>query len=180
MRRTILIYGLISGAIGFILWFITQNLATSPEGKLDFDKGELFGYINIILALSLVFFGVRHYRDKELGGKINFGKAFWVGFLIALVAAFFYVAGWMIYYYTSDTAQQHLLQYADYMKEKWAASGMPAEEITRKTGELEKNMEMIKNPFFMALFTFFEPLPVGLIVSLISAFILKKKAVSGE
>jgi NADH:ubiquinone oxidoreductase subunit 6 (subunit J) len=120
------------------------------------------------------------FRSPPLPGqgtrrKNKFWQAFWVGFLIALVAAFFYVAGWMIYYYTSDTAQQHLLQYADFMKEKWAASGMPAEEITRKTGELEKNMEMIKNPFFMALFTFFEPLPVGLIVSLISAFILRRR-----
>jgi len=175
MRRTVLIYGLISGVFGLVLWFITQSLSTSPDGKIDFDKGELFGYINIILALSLVFFGVRHYRDKQLGGTINFGKAFGVGFLIALVAAFIYVAGWMIYYYTSETAQQHLLQYGDYMREKWVAAGMSTEEIAKKSAEFEKNMEMIKNPFFMALFTFFEPLPVGLIVSLISAFILKRK-----
>jgi len=183
MRRTVLLYGLLSGVVGFVLLLITQSLSTSPDGKLDFSKGELFGYINMILALSLVFFGARQYRDKNLGGNINFGKAFQVGILIALVAGLMYVAGWMIYYYTEPSAKQHLLQYTDYMKEKWVAAGMSAEELAKKTAELEKNMAMIKNPFILALFTFFEILPVGAIVSLISAFILKnggKKVVSSE
>jgi hypothetical protein len=180
MRKTVITYGLLSGAIVLILWFLGQRFMTSADGKIDFSKGELFGYAGMIISLTMVFFGVRHYRDKYVEGRINFGKAFWVGFQIALVAALIYMAGWMIYYNTSDNGQQHLAQYMDYMKQQWAESGMPAEEVASKTAAFEKNMAMMKNPIIMALMTIFEILPVGIIVALISALILKSRRVESR
>ena len=175
MRKTVITYGLLSGVVAFGLWYLTQFLMTSPDGKIDMDKGMIYGYATMILSLSMIFFGVRHFRDKYQGGLIKFGKAFWIGFQIALIAAIFYMVGWMIYYHTSDIAKQHMVQYGEHMKQEMAASGMPAEELAKKTAEFDKNMEMYKNPFFMAIMTIFEILPVGIIVSLISAFILKKR-----
>jgi len=175
MRKTVLIYGCLAGALVLALWFGSMRFWISPDGKMDMSKGEIWGYTNMIVSLSLVFFGVRHYRDKHLEGKINFGKALWVGFQIALVAAIIYMLGWMVYYNTNEFAHQFPVQYMEHMKKEWAESGMSAEDLARKTAAFEKNMEMYDNPFFMAIMTIFEILPVGLIVALISAFILKKK-----
>ena len=174
MRKTILTYGLLSGVVAFGLWYLTQFLMTSPDGTIDMSKGVIYGYATMILSLSMIFFGVRHYRDKYQGGNIRFGKAFWIGFQIAFIAAVLYMAGWMICYHTSDVAKQHMVQYGEHMKQELVESGLPAEELAKKTAQFEQNMEMYKNPFFMALMTIFEILPVGIIISLISAFILKK------
>jgi predicted Co/Zn/Cd cation transporter (cation efflux family) len=180
MRKTVLTYGLLSGVVAFGLWYFTQFLTISPDGKIDMDKALIYGYATMIISLSMIFFGVRHYRDRYQGGLIKFGKAFWIGFRIALIAAILYMIGWMIYYNTSEVAQQHMVQYGEHMKQEMMESGMSADDLAKKTAQFEKNMEMYKNPFFMALMTIFEILPVGIIVSLISAFILKKKVVSSE
>jgi len=175
MRRTVFKYGLLAGAILVVFFMATKGFWISVDGKIDMDKGWLFGYTNMILSLSMVFFGVRHYRDQHLEGKINFGKALWVGFLIALVASAVYVIGWMIYANVTGSAQDFMDQYQEYYKQKWVESGMQAEEIAKKTAEFQKNAELYKNPFVMAVFTLFEILPVGILVALISAFLLKKK-----
>lgn len=175
MRKTVLTYGLLAGLILVIFWFVTKGFWISPDGKMDMSKGEVFGYTNMILSLSMVFFGVRQYRDKYLEGKIEFRKALWMGFLIALIASLIYMTGWMIYYNTSDFLQQFPQQYMEYIKQHWAESGLSAEDIAKKTDEFQKNMGMYNNPFLMAFLTLFEILPIGFIVALISAFILKKK-----
>ena len=175
MRRTVIKYGLLAGAILVAFFMTTKGLWISADGKIDMAKGEIFGYTNMILSLSMIFFGVRHYRNNYLEGKIKFGKAFWVGFLIAMVASAIYVIGWMIYANVTGSAQDFMDQYLEYYKLKWVESGMQAEEIANKTAEFQKNAELYQNPFVMALFTLIEILPVGLLVALISAFLLKKK-----
>ena len=129
----------------------------------------------MIISLSMIFFGIRQYRERHLGGKISFGKAFKVGFLIALVASVIYVIGWMIYYNTSEVAQNFPAQYLEHMKEKWAEAGMSTEQINTKAEGFARNMELYKNPVIMAGMTLMEILPVGLIITLISALILKRK-----
>ena len=175
MRRTVLKYGLLAGLILVVFFLTTKGFWMSPDGKMDMNKGYIFGYVNMILSLSMVFFGVLHYRNTYLEGKINFGKALWVGFLIALVASAIYVIGWMTYANVTGSAQDFMIQYQEHMKQEWVESGMQAEEMAKKTEEFQKFMEMYKNPFFMALMTLFEILPVGILVALISAFLLKKK-----
>ena len=175
MQRTILIFGLISGLIIVILGYATRPIWMDAGGKMDMSTGELLGYINMIIALSMIFFGVRQFRDRHLGGKITFGKAFKVGFLISLVASAIYVLGWMIYYNTSEVAQSFPAQYIEHMKEQWLASGLTPEQISEKAAGYEKNFALYENPIIMAGMTLMEILPVGLLISLISAFILKRK-----
>ena len=158
-----------------MLWHATRPFWMDANGQMDMSKGEIFGYTNMIIALSMIFFGIRQFRDRHLGGKITFGKAFKVGFLITLIASAIYVLAWMIYYNLSEVAQSFPEQYVAHMKEQWLASGMADNEINEKVTGLQKNMDMYKNPVVMAGFTLLEILPVGLIITLISALILRKK-----
>lgn len=175
MRKVVLTYGLLSGGLLVLLWHLTKSFWMSPDGEMNMDTGEILGYTTMIISLSMVFFGVRQYREKYLGGAITFGKALWVGFLIALIASAIYVIGWMVYYNTNEIAHTFPEKYAQHMKEKWAASGMTAEEIAKKTASFDKSMESYKNPVVMTLFTLFEILPVGIFVALMSAVILRRK-----
>ncbi|MFT3674482.1 MAG: DUF4199 domain-containing protein [Chitinophagaceae bacterium] len=165
MRKTVLIFSLILGTIMCINMVILVNmLYTNP----DFKGNDVLGYAAMVVVFSLIFFGVRNYRNKQLGGFISFGRAFKTGALIALVASTMYVVAWLFYYYLFvpdfiDVYTQHVLK------------NTPAAELAAKTKEMADFKEMYKNPLFTILITYSEVLPVGLIVALVSAFILKKK-----
>ena len=143
---------------------------------MDFELGELIGYASMILALSTVFFGVKSYRDKQRNGFISFKDAFLNGLIIVLIASVIYVVGWMIYYpnFMPDFADQFLQhEQAKLMKE-----GLAQEVVDRKMAEMKNMMAMYDNPVLMAGLTFLEIFPVGVVVALVSAFILKRKTVA--
>ena len=171
MKNIIWKYGLLSGGIVVVLMygsFLIQG------DNFDFSKGELFGYATMIISLSMIFFGVRSYRDKKLEGAITFGKAFQVGLYIALIAAAIYVIAWMIY--SQFAGSDFMDQYYQYSLEQLQNSGASPEEINEEIAKMDKFREMYKNPFVKMGMTFMEIFPVGLIVSLISALVLRKKA----
>ena len=170
MNRTIIVYGLFSGFIITGLMFTTMPLWKS--GTLDFQLGELIGYSSMIVSLSLVFFGVRSYRDNYTDGFISFGKACKVGILIATVASVVYVIGWEIYY--QSTGNEFMDQYATYYIEQMEADGATSEEIESQKLDMVELREMNKNPFFRFGITLSEIFPVGILIALLSAAILKK------
>ena len=98
MKKTVLTYGIISGVMIVAIGALTFVMATKEDGTMDMDMGKVYGYGNMLISLSMVFFGIRHYRDKYLAGKISFKSALCTGFLIACIASVFYVTAWMIYY----------------------------------------------------------------------------------
>ncbi len=175
MQKTVITYGVIAGLILTVVGYATKSLWMGDDGKMNMELSMVLGYLNMIVALSMVFFGIRQFREKQLGGKITFGRAFMTGLFITLIASAFYVIGWMIYYHNSDMAQTFPVQYLDHMKEKWTAAGLSATEIDAKSETFARNMEMYKNPVIMAGMTLMEILPVGLFITLLSALILKKK-----
>lgn len=171
MKKTILTFGLIAGVAQAILMLISMSLL-SPGA--DFKSGELVGYATMIVSLSLIFFGVRSYRDKNLGGVITFGNAFKVGILIAAIAAAIYVIGWLIYYYGGDgkaLMDAYFAQAVDQIRQ----SGESADAIDQKVKEMEKFKEIYKNPAAVVGITFLENFPVGGIISLISAALLRRQ-----
>ena len=170
MRRIVLIFGSISGIVLVLMMFLTMPLMGE---NVDFDSGEWLGYISMIVALSTIFIGIKSYRDKELAGHIRFGKAFQVGILITLVTAAFYVAGWMLYLHTSDS--NFMDTYYQHSVEKIKASDLPEAEISAKIADMENFKVLYKNPFVQIGVTFMEIFPVGLLITLISAAILRKK-----
>lgn len=169
MKKTVLTFGLIGGAIMAAMMFATLPFVD----KIGFDKGEIVGYTTMILAFMLVFFGIRSYRENVSGGRITFGRAFAVGILITLVACVCYVIAWEILYFKfmPDFGDK----YANYMVEKARASGATQQAIDAQVQQMNSFKAMYDNPFINAAITFVEPLPIGLIVTLISAAILRKK-----
>ena len=141
---------------------------------IGFDRGIFFGYTAIVISFLFVYFGIRSYRDNVLGGRITFGKGFQAGILITLISCVFYVGAWLVMYYTF--IPDFVDKYAAYVVEDKRASGASQAEIDEmrcKQGEDMK--EMLENPLMNAAVTFTEPFPVGLLVTLISAAVLRKQ-----
>ena len=172
MRRIILICGLIAGLIVSSTMVYSMILCYRSN---KFEGNMLLGYASMLIAFSMIFVGIRSYRNKYNQGVISFGKAFRIGLFIALVASSIYVIVWLIDYYLfipdfMDRDTTHILNQAK-------SSGATEAEMVTKTKEMAMYTDMYKNPLFVILLTYAEILPVGLIVSLISALILKRKPV---
>lgn len=165
MRKIVLVFGLIIGTILCANMIVMVNMMYS---QTDFKGNDVVGYAALIVLFSLIFFGVRNYRNKELSGVISFGKAFQTGALIALVASTMYVVIWLFYYYLF--VPDFIDVYTSYVLKNCTEADVPA-----KAAEMANFKEMYQNPFFVVLITYSEVLPIGLVVALISALILKSK-----
>jgi hypothetical protein len=169
MKKTVLTYGLIAGAILSAMMLITMM----NQERIDFDKGEIIGYTTMVLAFLMVFFGVKSYRDNVAGGSVTFGRAFKVGLLIVVVASVCYVASWEVI--SRKVAPDFADRYSAYAIEKARSSGASEAEIAERTQQIEKYKEMYKNPFVHMAITFIEPLPVGLVFALVTAGVLSRR-----
>lgn len=170
MKKTILTFGLISGAISSLMMIATMPFADR------IGHSYILGYTTIVLSLLLVFFGVRSYRDNVGKGHITFGRAFLVGLAITVISCLIYVATWEIIYF--NFMPDFMDKYGTQVIQKMQAAGATAAAIQQKTEEINKLKVMYKNPFFNMAMTFIEPFPVGLVITLLSAAVLKKKAPS--
>ena len=168
MKKTVLIFGLISGALMAIFMFATMPFVD----RIGMDRMIFVGYTGIVLAFMLVFFGIRSYRENIGGGAVTFGRAFMIGILITLISSICYVIAWQIFYYTF--MPDFFEKYAAHVIEKARASGAGPEAIQAQTQEMDHMKQLVKNPLIHAAFVFLEPFPVGLVITLISAAILSK------
>jgi hypothetical protein len=173
MKKTVLTFGLISGAILGSTMFATMPFLD----KIGFDRGEVLGYTTMIVAFMFVFFGIRSYRENVGDGQITFARAFAVGILITLTASVCYVIAWEIIYF--KFMPDFAAKYTGYMIEKLKASGASQQVIEAKLQEMKSLKAMLDNPLLNSAISFLEPLPVGLPVTLISALILRKKKIQG-
>ena len=170
MKRIVLTFGLIAGAIMSAMMGITMPF----HDRISPNNGMVIGYTTMVLAFLLVFFGIRSYRDTVGGGRISFGRALGVGLLIMLIASACYVVTWEIIYFNflPDFGEK----YAAHAVESLRNSGKPPEQIQQEIEQMTKMMTLYKNNIFFNLaITFSEPLPVGLVMTLISALILRKR-----
>ncbi len=175
MRKIVLTFGLISGAILSAMMLLTLPFLDT----IGFDRGAFLGYTSMVVAFLLIYFGVRAYRDNVAGGTIGFGRALAVGVLIAVVASLCYIATWEVIYY--KLAPDFTAKYQAHMLNKARVNGESEEAIAKKKVDLDKLGELYKNPAINAAITFLEPLPVALIVALVSAGVLsRKKRSEGE
>ena len=169
MKKTVLTFGLLSGVVSALMMFGTVFFVD----QIGFDKGIFVGYTGIVLSLLFVYFGVRSYRDNQLGGKITFGRAFGVGMLITLISCVFYVIAWEIEYAT--VFSDFMDKYAAYAMNQERASGASEAALAAKAAELADMKRMMDSPIMRPLLVFIEPFPVGVLVTLISAAVLRKK-----
>lgn len=174
MRKVTFTFGLLSGAIVSVFLFIIMGLC--ENGTITFDNSEFIGYGSMVIALSMIFFGIKSYRDNYLNGAIKFGKGLQVGLLIALVASLIYAAAGETFYQIDPAGQAALTsKYADYQINKMKEGGASPAAIEQKAKETASMMEMYKNPLLRFVMTLAIILPVGIIITLISAAVLRKK-----
>ncbi len=170
MRKHILTFGLISGAVSSGMMIASLPFAD----KIGYDHAEYLGYTILVLSFLLVYFGVRSYRDRAADGCITFGKAFTVGMGITLISCVCYVVTWEIVYYFF--MPDFMDKYGAHLVEKAKASGASQAALQAQLEQLKKYKELYKNPLINAAMTFIEPFPVGLAMTLLSAALLRKKA----
>ena len=108
MRKIVLTFGLIAGAILSAMMLITIPF----HDQIGFDRGLIIGYTTMVIAFLMVFVGVKSYRDNVAGGHVTFGRAFKVGLLITVVASVCYVATWQVVYH--KLAPDYLEKYSAY------------------------------------------------------------------
>ncbi len=171
MLRNILIYGVIGGLIVAVPMVVSMTVLMG-DAHGPYGSSVFIGYAMMVLALSMVFVGVKQHRDKTLGGVIKFLPAFGMGLAISAIAGAFYCAGWEL-----ATAITHLDFIDTYSKAeigKLEAKGAPPAEIEAMRKMLADYAAMYANPVIrVAMIFFMEFFPVGLIVSLIVAALLR-------
>jgi hypothetical protein len=168
MIRIIGLYGSIAGlivAIPMVWLMMTLTPESAPE------NGALYGYLTMIVALTAVFLGIKHYRDKVLGGAIKFVPALLVGLGISAVASLLYVIGWEIS--LAFSGFDFPGSYSKSLVEAARAKGASPAEVQKIIADTEAFAKNYSNPFFRVPITFLEMFPVGVLISLISAGLLR-------
>lgn len=174
MINVILRYGVIAGLIVAVP-MVWRMLTLDPDAGGNPMGGMAVTYLVMLVGLTAVFLGIKHYRDRVLGGVIRFLPAFGIGLGISFIASVFYVIGWEISlaYGEFDFATW----YADYMVESVKAKGGTVEQIAKAAADAQAFAETYRRPLVRMPWTFIEIFPVGVLVSLISAAILRKHRV---
>jgi hypothetical protein len=172
MKKTVLTFGIIAGVTISILMGGSLLVAN----KIGSGHSMVLGYTMMVASFLLIYFGIRSYRDNELAGQISFGRAFTCGLLITLITCVFYVAMWEIVYFNFIP---------HFMDSYWAAqiqqvhaAGLDAATTAAKVAAIQHQQQLYQNPLVNMAYTFMEPLPVGLLITLISAAILRRKALA--
>jgi len=171
MKKIVLIYGPAAGIANSVLGLLVMNFFM--KGEIPYGNAEIFGYTIMVISLSLIFVGVKSYRDKQLNGSIRFGRALAMGLLIALVAGVFYSLSWEIYYH--NFMPDFLDKYEALCIARAKSGGANEAEMQKLMTQLSWLREIYKNPLARFGITLSEILPVGILVSLLSAALLRKK-----
>ena len=170
MKKTVLTFGMIAGVMISVLMdgslLIANKIGTGHNSML-------LGYTMMVASFLLIYFGIRSYRDNDLGGQISFGRAFSCGILIAVITSVCYVVSWEVIYFNF---MPH------FMDSYWAAQihrvqslGLDPATTAARVAAIEHSQQLYQNPFVNMAYTFMEPLPVGLIITLVSAAMLRRK-----
>lgn len=165
--RYALTYGLLSGFV-IIVTMITGIVLSDQK---SFFSSEWFGYLVMLVALTFIFVGVKRYRDIERGGVIKFWAAFAMGLAIAAAAGVAYVGVWEVYLAMTD--YKFMDDYIAGVMRSRQAAGLSAAALAEETAKLEELRASYGNPLFRLPMTFLEIFPVGLLVSLVSALLLR-------
>lgn len=169
MKKTVLTFGLAAGA--FITTMMIYSTITCYNNT-DFRGNMVLGYAGMLVAFSFIFLGIKSYRDKYLNGTITFGKAFKAGLYMSLVASSVYVGVWLVEYYVfiPDFMEKYTAQMIRIASEEGPQSA------EAKAKEMAEFSVYYKNPLFVVIISYVEVLPIALVITLISSFILKGTA----
>ncbi len=168
MKKTVWTFGLIAGGILSVMMLLTIPFMH----QIGFDHGLVIGYTTMVAGFSLIFVGVRSYRDNVGHGRISFGRALAIGSLISLIGSSCYALTWQVYYF--GFSRDFMAKYGEYLVDKARARGATEAEIEQQRAETKRYAAMYDNPLTNFGMTILEPLPVGLLLSLVSAGVLRR------
>lgn len=168
---TVLKYGLIAGL--FIASAMLLSISYLDHGNMSYGLAEILGYLSMLVGFSAVYIGVRRHRDLKLGGEITFGKAFVLGLQMVLIASIIYVVGWLMY--ITINGNEFMAQYFDAQIAEVVANGKPEAENAKEIANLEEKKEFYSKPMIQGVVAFTEIFPPGLLISLITGLLVKRK-----
>ena len=170
MKKQLLIFGVLAGVINMIGWVLNHWLFSNST---DVTDGELVGYIAMILSFTMIYFGVKKHRDQLGEGAFTFRQGLTNGLIIVLVSSTLYVIGWEIYQpnFIPDFYDQYYSQSLEDMR----IAGATESELQIKQDEIDSWKASFENPFIRIPLTFMEIFPIGLIIALFCALILRRK-----
>lgn len=168
MKKTVLRYGLYGALTICILFLASWFVIDDVNNKW----GEVIGYASMVISLSFVFFGIKHFRDKENNGQISFKKALTIGVLISLITALAF--GLLDVFYVEVINPEFMDQYYTNAVEE-LKNTLPTEEFELKYKEMESQKEMFSNPIFTFAIMGMTVFVIGFIITLISSLILQRK-----
>lgn len=171
MKKVIYTYGLIAGTIIALLMFATIPMWNGNVFTAEY--GMLVGYTTMVISLSMIFFGVKSFRDNHSNGTITFGKGLKIGLGISLIAVIMYALAWEInFQFVFPNFTEQML---DHNRQQLEASGVSGAELQKELEGMEDFARWYQNPLLRFGITITEVLPVGILISLISAALLRKK-----
>jgi len=169
MTRMIIIFGSLAGSLVAVFMLLSISVLADPDGR----GSETFGYLGMLLALSIIFVAIKRHRDINLGGVIRFWPALAFGLGVAAVAAIFYVVAWEVYFNATDRA--FMDAYVNGQIAAREAAGASAEELAAFEASTREMAALYGNWWFRVPMTFVEIFPVGALVSLVSAGLLRNR-----
>jgi len=171
MKKAVLTFGLISGLIMSVLMGGSLLLAD----KIGSGHNSLvLGYTIMVASFLLVYFGIRTYRDNTLAGQISFGRGFACGILITLISTVCYVVMWEVLYFNF---MPHFMDgYFAAQIHKVQSAGLDSATTAARVAAIQHSQQLYQNPLVNMAYTLMEPLPVGVLITLLSAALLRRKA----
>jgi ABC-type multidrug transport system permease subunit len=171
MKKVVLTYGFIAGAV--VSAFMAVSMISQADHLENMGAGAMIiGYLGMLISFTFIFVAVKNYRDKQNGGRVSFGKAFSIGLLISLIASIMYVITWFFVY------NYHMPNFMEGYSAKMiteAKATLSGAALDAEIKEINWFKDVYATPAGFILFTLVEILPVGLLVSLIVALVLKRK-----
>jgi hypothetical protein len=167
MLQKILFFGVVAGLIVGVPLFAMTVLNGHPSAPY----GVIVGYLIMLIALSTVFVAVKRHRDADLGGVIRFWPAFGLGLAISIVAGVLYVLAWEAA--LAVTHMDFASEYAKSLIAQQQAAGASAEALAKLSAEMDRFKIQYANPLYRVAEAFAEIFPVGVLVSLVSAGLLR-------
>ena len=163
--------GIYGGLAGFLV--ISTMVSSFLIFGLQSSAGsQTFGFLLMFFILSLIFFGIKRFRDQEQGGIIKFSRALLLGLAMSVFAGFAYVIVWEIYLSMTDHSFIH--HYTDHLIEQQKSKGISGETLTDFIAKMNEMKDNYSRREFRIPLTFVEIFPMGFIVTLLSALLLHK------
>lgn len=166
MVRSIILYGLLSGAIMVSLFLGT--FLSGLDDQVSYRTAELIGYISMIISLLMIMVATLKYRKQHHG--ISFKQAFGLGVGISVVAGVIFGIFTVVLYtvISPELSDELMVKYLQQLEN----SGLSAAEMEQAKQQIESiNDGPFGHPIIQGAIMGITVWLVGLVMSTINAMV---------